>query len=155
MDVERAVEIVTAEALKSSVRNHIGDGKELDKEEKDLLLSLLRVISYYSLRNDYDEYYAENKEAIDIALGSKNIPDNSFNVTFVEENVDGSANIEVELGSDIQKTLINEGVNFMLLRAALGCTINDVVTWATHGKELSQSSPSTETLDEEVKTLYA
>ena len=135
MDVERAVEIVTAEAIKSSVKNHIDDGKELDEEEKSLLLSLLRVISYYSLKSDYDAYYAENKEAIDIALGVKDIPSDSFIVTFVKENADGSANVEMEIGSDVRETLFNDGMNMLLLKAALGGTTNDITNWAIRGKQ--------------------
>jgi len=134
MDVERAVEIVTAEAIKSSVKNHIDDGKELDEEEKDLLLSLLRVISYYSLKKDYDEYYAENKEAIDIALGSNNVPSNGFTVTCLEENADGSANIELELGPESREILLSEGLHFLLIKSIVGGTTGEVLAWAQEGK---------------------
>lgn len=134
MDVERAVEIVTAEALKSSVRNHIDDGKELDNEEKDLLSSLLRVISYYSLKADYDLYYAENEAAINIALGIKDMPKNSFTVTCLEENPDGSAYVDIEVGDEVRSKLFEEGLNFMLLKAILNGDTSEILEWAQRGK---------------------
>lgn len=51
-------------------------------------------------------------------------------VTVLElnENEDGSANIVFEVDDpSYQQTLIEEGLNFVLLKAAFGVTTNDIV----------------------------
>jgi hypothetical protein len=51
-------------------------------------------------------------------------------VTVIElnENEDGSANLVFEVGVPVyQKTLIEEGLNFVLLKAAFGVSTNEIV----------------------------
>lgn len=156
MDVERAVEIVTAEALKKSVKILLEDRNELDVEEKHVLSSLLRVISYYSLKKDFDEYFAENKEDIEVAFGKSDVNDNySFSVKSINENPDGSADIEVEASSLMREKILNEGINFLFIKGILNGTTEEVFCWAEKGKDLvKNTSDQTKPLDKHVQTIY-
>jgi hypothetical protein len=133
MDKERAIEVFVAETLKEYIEYHL-ENRELLDEDKEILISLLRVVEYMSLRGDYNTYYENKKDKIDIALGTGKIAANSFTVTHINENEDGSANIEVEMGTEMRSKLLDEGLNFLLVKAALGGTTSDILTWATAGK---------------------
>jgi hypothetical protein len=60
---------------------------------------------------------------------------NAFVVTCVKENEDGSADIEVEVGSEISEKVIEEGINFLLLKGILEATTEDILRWAQRGKQ--------------------
>lgn len=135
MDKERAIEVFIAETLKDSVKVFF-EGRELSDEDKEILISLLRVIQYMSIHPDYKNYYSQNKELIDIALGTGKIGPNEFTVTCVKENVDGSANIEVEMGEGVRKSALDAGINFLLIKAILGGTTEDILQWAQLGKQI-------------------
>lgn len=57
-------------------------------------------------------------------------------VTNLVENEDGSADIEFEVNDREElKTMAAEGLNFMLLKAALGGTTSDIIRWSERGKK--------------------
>jgi len=58
-----------------------------------------------------------------------------FEVFCVQENEDGSAVIEVEAGPEMQKQFVEEGINFLLVKGALGGNTEEILRWATRGKE--------------------
>ena len=134
MNRELAIETIIIEELKDSVETFLHEHK-LSIEEKHTLRSLLEVISYYSIHQDYQTYYEKNKAAIQTALDIGKIAPNTFTVTCVEENLDGSANIEVELGAGVRDQLSSEGLNFLLIKGIVGGTTDDVLRWAQRGKE--------------------
>jgi hypothetical protein len=60
---------------------------------------------------------------------------NSFHVTCIEENEDGSATIQIEVESEqMKKHIFEEGINFLLLKGAIGGTTEDILRWAERGK---------------------
>lgn len=63
------------------------------------------------------------------------IKSNEFVVTCINENEDGSANIEVEAGSEMVKIISSEGINFLLLKGILEGDTSDILRWAQRGKE--------------------
>jgi hypothetical protein len=63
------------------------------------------------------------------------IAPNSFVVTCVSENEDGSADVEVEVGSEVKDKLFEEGLHFLLLKGILEGTTEDILRWAQRGKE--------------------
>jgi hypothetical protein len=60
---------------------------------------------------------------------------NQFILTCIEENEDGSANVEVEAGPEMQQKIFEEGLNFLLLKSILEGTTEDVLRWAQRGKQ--------------------
>ena len=126
MDVERAIEIVTAESIKSSVKYFLGGDKALNKEESDILKCLLRVIEYYSLRGDYQAYYESIRPELELALGTKEPPDDIIEVLDIKENPDGSADISFNIGKDNVSQLVGEGIGFLLLKGAYSVTTKDI-----------------------------
>ena len=126
MDVERAIEIVTAESLKTSVEYFLGGPDKLDIDEKHILSSLLRVIEYYSLRGDYQAYYDTIASAVEIALDTKEPPDGIIEVLDIKENLDGSADISFNIGKDNVSQLVGEGIGFLLLKGAYSVTTKDI-----------------------------
>jgi hypothetical protein len=60
---------------------------------------------------------------------------NQFTVTCVKENEDGSADVEVEAGEGVKEKLIEEGVNFLLLKGILEGATEDILRWAERGKQ--------------------
>jgi hypothetical protein len=63
------------------------------------------------------------------------IQPNGFIVTCINENEDGSANIEVETGSEMAKIISGEGINFLLLKGILEGNTDDIFRWAQKGKK--------------------
>lgn len=134
-DVERAIEIVTAESLKTSVNYFLGGPEKLDKEEKHILSSLLRVIEYYSLRLDYQEFYASIKTEVETALETKEPSDDIIEVLEVKENKDGSADISFNIGNDMIGTLVGEGLGFLMLKSVYSATTADIAAWCEAMKQ--------------------
>lgn len=126
-DVERAIEIVTAESLKTSVNYFLGGPEKLDKEEKHILSSLLRVIEYYSLRLDYLEYYESIKDDVETALETKEPSDDIIEVLEVKENKDGSADISFNVGNEMVATLVGEGLGFLMIKSTYSTTTSGIV----------------------------
>lgn len=60
---------------------------------------------------------------------------NQFTVTCVKENEDGSADVEVEVGEGMKEKLIEAGLNFMLIKAILEGTTENILRWAERGKQ--------------------
>lgn len=61
---------------------------------------------------------------------------NTFRITCVEENDDGSARVEVEVGSEeMRNRIFEEGINFLLLKGILEGTTDDILRWAELGKQ--------------------
>lgn len=126
-DVERAIEIVTAESLKTSVNYFLGGPEKLDKEEKHILSSLLRVIEYYSLRVDYQEFYESIRPELELALETKEPSDNIIEVLDVKENIDGSADISFNVGNDMVGILVGEGLGFLMIKSTYSTTTSGIV----------------------------
>lgn len=126
-DVERAIEIVTAESLKTSVNYFLGGPEKLDKEEKHILSSLLRVIEYYSLRVDYQAYYESIRPELELALGTKEPSDDIIEVLEVKENKDGSADISFNVGNDMVGILVGEGLGFLMIKSTYSTTTSGIV----------------------------
>ena len=126
-DVERAIEIVTAESLKTSVNYFLGGPEKLDKEEKHILSSLLRVIEYYSLRLDYQEFYASIKTEVETALETKEPSDDIIEVLEVKENKDGSADISFNVSNDMVGILVGEGLSFLMIKSTYSTTTSGIV----------------------------
>jgi hypothetical protein len=139
MNRELAIDTLVISVLKDSAETLL----RLDEEDADTLLSVLRVIEYYSIPTDYETYYAENQSRIDKVLGVKNLPANTFTITCVNENIDGSADIEVEMGPDMKDKVLEAGLNFLLMKAILGGTTENILDWATRGKESVESNIET------------
>lgn len=59
---------------------------------------------------------------------------NTFVVTCVNENEDGSAIIEVESDPEMSKVFLSEGINFLLLKGILEGSTSDILRWAQLGK---------------------
>lgn len=131
MNKELVLDGLVISVLKDSVEVLL----KLDEGDTDMLLSALRVIEYFSIPTDYEKYYAENKSRIETALGVKNLPANTFTVTCMEENIDGSADIEIEMGPGMKDKVLEAGLNFLLLKAILGGTTENILDWATRGKQ--------------------
>lgn len=64
-----------------------------------------------------------------------NIATNQFTVTFVKENEDGSADVEIEAGQGVKETLIEAGLNFILIKFILEGTTEEILRWAERGKQ--------------------
>ena len=131
MNKKLAIDTLVISVLKDSVEVLLN----LDDGDTHVLLSTLRVIEYFSISTDYEKYYAENKARIDTALGVKNLPANTFTITHVNENIDGSADIDVEMGPGMKDKVLEAGLNFMLMKAILGGDTGQILEWAQRGKQ--------------------
>lgn len=60
---------------------------------------------------------------------------NGFTVTCLSENEDGSANIEIEIDANFRGRVIEEGIIFLLVKAVLEGTTEDILRWAELGKQ--------------------
>ena len=134
MDKDRAMEVVIGETLKDYVNLFLDEG-ELANEDKEIVSSLIRVIGYVSLHGDFKKYTEANKDRFDIALGNEKLASNQFTVEVVKENPDGSADIEVEMGPGMKDKVLEAGLNFMLMKAILGGNTEQILEWATRGKQ--------------------
>lgn len=74
---------------------------------------------------------------------------NAFLVTCVEENDDGSARVEVEVGSEeMQSRVFEEGINFLLLKGILKGTTDDILRWAELGKQQEKTDKLVDAFNE-------
>lgn len=64
-----------------------------------------------------------------------NLKQNEFIITCIKENDDGSAEIEIELGSEMKNRVFEEGINFLMLKGILCGTTEDILKWAERGKK--------------------
>jgi len=64
---------------------------------------------------------------------------NTFEVLCMNENEDGSVDIEVNAEPEMQKQFVEEGINFLLVKGALGGNTEEILRWATRGKEEEQN----------------
>lgn len=63
------------------------------------------------------------------------IAPNTFTVTCVKENEDGSAVIEVEFGAEVMDSIIKEGITFLMIKGILEGNTEEFLRWAQRGKE--------------------
>ena len=126
-DVERAIEIVTAHAIKTSVEYFLDGSTKLNDEESDILKCLLRVIEYYSLKADYQAYYESIRPKLELVLGTKEPSDDIIEVLDVKENSDGSADISFNVGNDMVGKLVAEGLGFLMIKSTYSTTTSGIV----------------------------
>ena len=126
-DVERAIEIVTAHAIKTSVEYFLDGSTKLNDEESDILKCLLRVIEYYSLKADYQAYYESIRPELELVLGTKEPSDDIIEVLDVKENSDGSADISFNVGNDMVGKLVAEGLGFLMIKSTYSTTTSGIV----------------------------
>ena len=135
MDYAEAIGCVVVEELKTSVETFFDRG-EIHNDEKNTLRSLLEVISYYSVKDEYEAFFRMNKRQIETALGvDESVGPNTLTIEMISENPDGSANVDVTMGSEIKNTVMSEGVNFLLMKGVLNGTTDEVLRWAQRGKQ--------------------
>lgn len=146
MDELRAMEVLIVAELKESVSTFF-HGCKLNKEEIVTLTSLLEVISYYSFKDEYNLYYEQNKDLIERALDFNVVTSNKLIVTCVQENSDGSADIEVEMDEDTKNNVIGEGVNFIIIKGILGGNTEDYFRWVKLGKQQDHDINRQEKID--------
>ena len=110
---DQAEELVI-EMLKGDLRGMIGD-------EREEIKSIADVLRYYMPPDDYESFLAEvgyNQEA----MGG------FIDVVDVVDNPDGSADITVSITDEkLKKSMIEEGLEYTLLKNAFGLTSDDVV----------------------------
>ena len=126
-DVERAIEIVTAHAIKTSVEYFLDGSTKLNDEESDILKCLLRTIEYYSLKADYQAYYESIRPKLELVLGTKEPSDDIIEVLDVKENKDGSADISFNVGNDMVGKLVGEGLGFLMIKSTYSTTTSGIV----------------------------
>jgi hypothetical protein len=113
------------------------------EEERNTLISLLNVIEYYSTPSDYLSYLTSIEEKLALVLHEDDIYDtagNSLKVMHVSDNADGSANMEVHAGSKVKEQIYSEGFNFLLIKALLEGTTDQILNWAQAGKQSNEHS---------------
>ena len=64
---------------------------------------------------------------------------NAFEVLCLNENEDGSVDIEVSAEPEMRTQFVEEGINFLLVKGALGGNTEEILRWATRGKEEEQN----------------
>jgi hypothetical protein len=109
--------------------------KPLDEDDKKILRSLVNALSYFAIYSDYEKFYSEYSEDIETVLNEGRPEAGKFTVQCISENEDGSANLEIELGANVSKTIIGEGINFLLLKGIFEGTTDDILRWAELGKQ--------------------
>lgn len=135
MDYAEAIARIVVEELKTSVESFFDRG-EIHDDDKNTLRSLLEVVSYYSVKEDYDSFFRMNKSQIETALGVEEpIGPNTLTIELISENPDGSANIDVTMGAEAKSTVMSEGVNFLLMKGILGGNTEEILRWAQRGKQ--------------------
>lgn len=113
LEYEQLDAIVTSE-LKECVASL------LEQDDTSLAQSFLAVLEYYLPYSEFNEYKA--------SLGLRNLPKDTIEVVSVDEMPDGSANLTFSASADTLQLLSNEGLKFLLMKAALDITDDDVMS---------------------------
>ena len=64
---------------------------------------------------------------------------NTFEVLCLNENEDGSVDVEVSAEPEMRTQFVEEGINFLLVKGALGGNTEEILRWAARGKEEEQN----------------
>lgn len=134
MNNEELVDQIIVNQLESAILTLLNIGVDGD-EDKRTLSSLLDVLEYFTVARVFDEFYVKHKQKIEEVLYSDQPKPDAFSVQVIKENHDGSAEVEVKYGANVSKTMMEEGVNLLLIKHILEGTTDQIFEWATRGKQ--------------------
>jgi len=118
------IDTIVVDELKYAIETIMDDpwvGYHDYKESARDANAFLRVLSYYSVHEDFESY----KQTLDY---SKFPPEQSGSITIDEitENDDGSADFQFSASPEELKSLAEEGFKYILMKAASGKTDDEI-----------------------------
>ena len=100
-----------------------------DDDMKEVFEAALRMLKYYLTTDQYDQF---NKDHIHPKICEHQYK--TLEVTEVEDHDDGSAVVSFQADQQSIDHLIEQGVNFMLIKEMLEGTTDQISVWAKRGK---------------------
>jgi hypothetical protein len=120
------IDLLVLTELKQAVSDSMADPWALYhdmNESMKTVQSLIRSIEYFSTYSDYKEYIKTLDWSQFKTTKEKTAEVDINNIT---ENEDGSANVDFTISEEYSKILIGEGFKFLLIKAAINKTDEEI-----------------------------
>jgi hypothetical protein len=99
-------------------------------EEADDLAAVAGVLKYYMPKQDYENFIQSVGYTVDDLVGQENV----IHCVDVKDNPDGSADVTVTFSGDkMKQTLIEEGLNYLIMKGAFKLSTDDVARLVQRG----------------------
>jgi hypothetical protein len=123
-----AIDTIVVERLKADLKLMLSMNVNLERPED--VTSVVGVLKYYMLKEDYETFFREIGYKVDTPK------ENIIHFVDVKDNPDGSADVTVSFSGDkMKKSLIEEGLSYVLLKGALNLSNDDIVRLVQRGMQ--------------------
>jgi hypothetical protein len=131
MDMEIAIDNIVIERLKEDLKDMLSEGR-IDWEEENDIAAVAGVLKYYMPIQDYENFIQSVGYTVDAPIVQENI----IHCVDVKDNPDGSADVTFTFtGDKTKQTLIEEGLNYLIMKGAFQLSNDDVVRLVQRGME--------------------
>ena len=124
-----AIDMLVIERLKADLADMISEGR-IDWEEADDLAAVAGVLKYYMPKQDYEDFIQNVGYTVDAPAAQEDV----IHCVDVKDNPDGSADVTVTFtGDKMKQTLIEEGLNYVIMKSAFQLSTDDIVRLIERG----------------------
>jgi len=130
VDDDTVSEIVR-KSLQEMIDINLRDGDD-DLENRALIASMMIVLEYYSTKDQYESFVEEMRDEL---IDFTSYVEQDISDIETENDDDGSLIINMNVTDDVANRLASLGVEFLIMKEALGATSTDqLLAWAEAGK---------------------
>jgi tRNA U38,U39,U40 pseudouridine synthase TruA len=121
----KAIDMIVIERLKTDLTDMLSEGRA-QWEETDDLSAVAGVLKYYMPKQDYENFI----QSVGYTVGQENV----IHCVDVKDNPDGSADVTFTFtGDKMKQTLIEEGLNYLIMKGAFQLSTDDVARLVQRG----------------------
>jgi hypothetical protein len=125
----KAIDMIVIERLKADLTDMLSEGRA-QWEEADDLDAVAGVLKYYMPIQDYENFIQSVGYTVDESSAQENV----IHCVDVKDNPDGSADVTVTFSGDkMKQTLIEEGLNYLIMKGAFQLSTDDVARLVQRG----------------------
>jgi len=124
-----AIDMLVIERLKADLIDMLSEGR-IDWEEAEDLAAVAGVLKYYMPRQDYETFIQS------VGYAEPEPQEDAIECVDVKDNPDGSADVTFTVaGNKMKQTLIEEGINYLIMKGAFQLSTDDVVRLVQRGMQ--------------------
>jgi len=125
----KAIDMIVIERLKADLTDMLSEVRA-QWEEVDDLDAVAGVLKYYMPKQDYENFIQAVGYTVDEPIAQENV----IHCVDVKDNPDGSADVTVTFtGDKMKQTLIEEGLNYLIMKGAFQLSTDDVARLVQRG----------------------
>ncbi len=125
----KAIDMLVIERLKADLADMLSEGR-VQWEEADDLAAVAGVLKYYMPIQDYENFI----QSVGYEAYAPVAQEDIIHCVDVKDNPDGSADVTVTFtGDKMKQTLIEEGLNYLIMKGAFQLSTDDVARLVQRG----------------------